>query len=168
MARIRTIKPEFFKHEDLYGAEIDSGLPIRIAFAGLWTQCDREGRFRWRWRQLKTDILPYDDIEFSRVLDALATRGFIVKYASNGEDFGHIPSWHKHQVMNNREKDSEFPDSNEVVEIINEPDACPTRAPRVSHACPTRDQSRKAEGKGRERKRRTKGSAFVGRRTGVG
>ncbi|GAA4169527.1 hypothetical protein [Shinella granuli] len=82
MARIRTIKPEFFKHEGIFDAEQETGLPLRLAFAGLWTQCDREGRFAWRPRQLKVDILPYDELDFLRVLDALATRGFIVKYAS--------------------------------------------------------------------------------------
>ena len=58
--RIRTVKPEFFQHEGLFDLEQFSGLPIRVAFAGLWTCCDREGRFKWRSRQLKTDILPYD------------------------------------------------------------------------------------------------------------
>ncbi len=142
MSRIRTIKPEFFKHEDLFDAEVESGLPLRLAFAGLWTQCDREGRFVWRPRQLKVDILPYDDADFSRVLDALATRGFVVKYTSNGRDFGHIPSWRRHQVVNNRETASTLP---EPSENIAKPDASTTRGPRVGHAG-------KAERKGKERK----------------
>lgn len=135
MARIRTIKPEFFKHEALYDAERLSGLPLRVAFAGLWTQCDREGRFPWRPRQLKTDILPYDDIDFSRVLHALATRGFVVRYASQEGDFGYIPSWRKHQVPNNREKASEYPaPTPEAIEKAKELDACPTRDERVPDA----------------------------------
>lgn len=142
MARIRTIKPEFFKHEGIFDAEQETGLPLRLAFAGLWTQCDREGRFAWRPRQLKVDILPYDDVDFSRVLDALATRGFVVKYASGGREFGAIPSWHRHQVVNNREKASELPEPAEIVEVS---DASGTREPRVGHAG-------KAEGKGKEGK----------------
>ena len=63
-------------------------MPIRVAFAGLWTRCDREGRFQWRPRQLKVQILPYDNADFARVLDALATRGFIVKYEVAGEVYG--------------------------------------------------------------------------------
>ncbi|TPM25693.1 hypothetical protein [Mesorhizobium sp. B2-3-4] len=144
MSRIRTIKPEFFKHEELYDAEVETGLPLRLAFAGLWTQCDREGRFVWRPRQLKADILPYDELDFSRVLDALATRGFVVKYASDGRQFGHVPSWSRHQVINNRETASIIPPA---VEIITEVDASSTRQPRVRHAG-------KAEGKGREGKGR--------------
>jgi hypothetical protein len=30
MSRIRTIKPDFFTHEDLFDAEQESGLPLRL------------------------------------------------------------------------------------------------------------------------------------------
>ncbi|MER8938711.1 hypothetical protein NKH82_04285 [Mesorhizobium sp. M0915] len=148
MSRIRTIKPEFFKHEELFDAEVETGLPLRLSFAGLWTQCDREGRFVWRPRQLKADILPYDDIDFSRVLDALATRGFIVKYTSDGRSFGYVPSWNRHQVINNRESASVLPNP---IENLRRSDASVTRQPRVRHAG-------KAEGKGKEGKEEPNGS----------
>ncbi len=109
MARIRTIKPEFFRHEALFETEKEYQLPLRIAFSGLFTCCDREGRFRWRPRQLKLDILPYDEVDFSRVLDVLATRGFIVKYEVNNEIYGCIPSWNKHQQINHKEAASQLP-----------------------------------------------------------
>lgn len=137
--RIRTIKPEFFTHELLYDAESRESLPLRLSFIGLWCAADREGRFKWEPRRLGVQILPYDLIDFSRVLDALTTRGFIVRYASPEGEFGYIPSFPRHQVINNRERDSELPDPNDCKEF----DACPTRAPRVDHAG-------KAEGKGRE------------------
>lgn len=110
MARIRTVKPELFKHEELFDAERETGLPLRLAFIGLFTCCDREGRFKWRPRALKLDVLPYDDCDFDRVLDALWTRGFIVKYECQGEEFGAIPTFSKHQVINNRESPSSLPD----------------------------------------------------------
>jgi hypothetical protein len=112
MARIRTIKPEFFRHEGLYEAEIESGLPLRVAFAALWTVADREGRFKWRPRELKLDCLPYDDVDFSRVLDALGTRGLIVQYEVDGESLGWIPTFSKHQVVNTRERASALPPPN--------------------------------------------------------
>jgi hypothetical protein len=139
--RIRTIKPEFFRHEDLFDAEEETKLPLRLAFIGLWCASDREGRFKWRPRTLKSEILPFDEVDFSRVLDALATRGFIVKYASDTGEFGHIPSFKTHQVINNRERDSILPDPLNCKES----DACLTRDPRVTHAG-------KGEGKGREGK----------------
>lgn len=109
VARIRTIKPAFFRHEELYDAEIATGLPLRVAFAGLWTTADREGRFEWKPRELKLDCLPFDKVDFSAVLDALTTHGFIVRYEANGKTYGCIPSWASHQVINHREAPSAIP-----------------------------------------------------------
>lgn len=108
-ARIRTIKPDFFRHEKLYLAEHESGLPLRVAFAGLWTVADREGRFKWRPRDLKLDCLPYDELNFEDVLNALQATGFVTKYEVNGEQYGLIPSWLKHQCINVRESKSTIP-----------------------------------------------------------
>ena len=63
MGRKRFVSPEFFKHPELFDAEVSSGLPLRLAFAGLWCQCDRRGVFAWSARALKTDILPHDDVD---------------------------------------------------------------------------------------------------------
>lgn len=119
MSRIRTVKPELFTHEALYDAEIAHKLPLRLAFIGLFTCCDRSGRFRWQPRRLKLDIFPYDDIDVSLVLDALQLRGFIVKYKNHGEIYGCIPSWLRHQHINNREISSKLPavDESSILEI---------------------------------------------------
>ena len=140
--RIRSIKPEFFLHEGLAELEKSTKLPVRVAFAGLWCAADREGRFKWQPRKLGVQIVPYDEVDFSRVLHALATRGFVRQYSSGGEEFGYIPGFARHQVVNNRERDSELPEPL----LDNESDACPTRAPRVDLKC----DDRKAEGKGKE------------------
>jgi hypothetical protein len=145
LARIRTIKPEFFRHADLYEAEKETGLPLRLAFAGLWTAADREGRFKWRPRELKLDCLPHDDVDFSRVLDALTTRGWVVRYAVEGKEYGLIPSWQQHQVINNREKPSEIPDPNETNDL--------TREARVDDATTTPLKQVQVEGKGKEGER---------------
>lgn len=142
MPRIRTIKPDFFAHHELFELEQETGLPIRIAFAGLWTLCDREGRFKWRPPQLKLGCLPYDDIDFSRVLDALARVGFIVKYRVEGKDYGYVPSFLDHQVINNRESQSTLPEPNEnnILDVSS----------RVDHASATREVHAQGERKGRE------------------
>jgi len=150
MARIRTIKPEFFRHGGLFDAEQETGLPLRLAFAGLWTACDKEGRFLWRPRELKLDCLPHDGIDFSRVLDALRTRGFIEKYSVEGVDYGFVPSWHRHQAVNNRETPSSLPcpskESIESASLTREP----SREPRVDDASSTRLEGKGREGKGKE------------------
>ncbi len=108
MSRIRTIKPELFTHEGLFEAEIATQLPLRCAFMGLFTCCDKEGRFRWE-KRLKLLILPYDVLDFMKVLEALAQYGFIKKYAFEGEYYGCIPSWKKHQKIDKRQNPSELP-----------------------------------------------------------
>ena len=105
-------------------------MPLRLAYTGLWCAADREGRFKWEPRRLGVQILPYDGIDFSRVLDALHTRGFIGKYECEGNFFGFIPSFERHQVINNRERDSELPNPYDCNEI----DACLTRESREHHA----------------------------------
>jgi hypothetical protein len=113
MARIRSIKPDFFRHAELYDAERKAKLPLRIAFAGLWTAADREGRFKWEPRALKLDCLPFDDVDFSKVLDALWEHGFIVKYVVDGVTYGCVPSWKSHQYVNARETPSKIPEPSE-------------------------------------------------------
>lgn len=107
--RIRTIKPEFFQHEGIFDLEVQVGLPVRLCFVGLLTCCDREGRFKWRPRNLKTDILPYDEVDFGSVLTALETAGFIRQYVVDGEVYGCIPTFLRHQVINKREALSRIP-----------------------------------------------------------
>ena len=145
MGRIRTIKPDFFKHEDLFDAEQEMGLPLRLAFAGLWTCCDREGRFEWRPRSLKTDVLPYDEIDFSRVLDSLAMRHFIVKYRVGSKEYGFVPGFSRHQVVNNREKSSILPEPpvNPQVTDLKEETTCDAR---VNDASATRHGNAHGEG----------------------
>lgn len=159
MARIRTVKPELAKHELMFDAEIETGLPLRFAWVMLFTVCDREGRFPWRPRALKSDILPYDEVDFSRVLDAWLTRGFLVRYRVGHEWYGWIPTFRRHQVINPREAASILPgidDADEVIDHRNQPDthASPTRKPRVDDASVTRHVHARGEGKGREGKGR--------------
>jgi hypothetical protein len=166
MGRIRTIKPEFFTHEELFDLEEKEGLPVRLAFIGLWTICDREGRFKWRPRSIKAQILPYDNVDFSRVLDALATRGFVVRYASEGVEYGYVPGFSRHQVVNFKEAQStlpEPPETNDFVDIPRVVDACPTRAERVPYAPSGERKGKEEEGKGtgREQERRVTAEPIV-------
>nr|PZN74899.1 MAG: hypothetical protein DIU56_17230 [Pseudomonadota bacterium] len=157
MPRIRTIKPELAKHELMFDAEIETGLPLRFAWVMLFTVCDREGRFLWRPRTLKSDILPYDDVDFSRVLDAWLTRGFVVRYRVGNAWYGWIPTFKKHQVINPREAASTLPgidEADEVIDYRNQTliDASGTREARVDDASPTRHVHARGERKGKEGK----------------
>lgn len=152
--RIRSIKPEIYSHEGLYEAEMLYKLPLRVAYMALIACCDREGRFRWQPRRLKLHMLPYDDVDMAKVLDAFIEQGFIKKYEYKGELYGCIPSWSRHQKINNKEKDSDLPSIEDATEInsteivINQnisneqpsvSDDCVTRESRVADACFIRD-----------------------------
>lgn len=146
------MKPEFFRNHRLFRAEVESSLPLRLGFEGLWTCADREGRFKWHPEELKLDVLPYDEIDFSRVLDALATRHFIYRYEVAGESYGVIPSFKRHQVINNREGASILPapPPDSPSPIVND---ISTRDPRVDDACPTPLVQASVEGEGKDESR---------------
>lgn len=148
--RIRTVKPEALKDEELWDLEASSGLPLYRAFQGLWMFADREGRFEWRPRALKSDILPYWDGDFERCLQALERGGFIQRYEVNGRLYGVVPNLGKHQRFDHREPQSVLPpppgharaEENDAVTVVA---ACPGGR----------------EGKGREQEGNGNGKAVV-------
>lgn len=134
MARIRTIKPEFFTSEDIVEME-----PLaRLLYIALWCEADKEGRFAWKPKTFKMRYLPADTCDIDAICDALLTRGLVCLY---GDGLAVIPSFKNHQHINPREKDSVFPSpgSEEL-----------TRAPRVNDASVTRREEGRKEGKGKE------------------
>lgn len=104
MARIRTIKPDFFRHEGLQDLEAaNPGAYVMMVFAGLWGHCDKAGRFEWRPRLLKLDILPFLDFDMEQTLLILESAGFLRKYEANGKEYGAIDSFSEHQRINGKE-----------------------------------------------------------------
>jgi hypothetical protein len=104
MARIRTIKPDFFRHELLQ--ELEAAHPaqcVMLTFAGLWGHCDKAGRFEWRPRTLKLDILPFLPFDIARTLQILADAQLVIRYSVGGREYGHIPSFIKHQRIGGKE-----------------------------------------------------------------
>ena len=155
--RIRTVKPQLFKHEELFDAEEESGLPLRLVYIGLFCCCDREGRFKWKERSLKSDIMPFDEIDFSASLQALIKHGFLSKYEVDDVQYGCIPSFLTHQVINNRETASVIPANPQLIDTKELPrvdDASSTRKAREEHAACARTSGREGKGigKGKEGK----------------
>lgn len=135
MARIRTIKPDFFTSEDIVELE-----PMaRLLYIALWCEADREGRMAWKPRTFKMRYLPGDDCDIDALCDALVTRGLVCLY---GDGLAYIPAFGAHQHVNPREAASTFPDPSD-------------EKPRVSDASARVQQpsvTRREEGKGKERK----------------
>ncbi len=108
MARIRTIKPSFFRHEGLQ--DLEAANPKKypmMVFAGLWGHCDKGGCFQWRPRMLKLDILPFLNFEMSETLQLLELHGFIRRYEADGEVYGVIDSFMEHQRIHGKEAQDE-------------------------------------------------------------
>lgn len=124
MARIRNIKPEFFRHEELqsFGA-----LPM-LVFTGLWCQADREGRFNWKPKTLKLDILPFIEFNMGEVLDQLLSIDLIRKYSVSGADYGLIKNWSRHQLPGRDEPPSEIPALDGVLTDYDRPPNATIRA----------------------------------------
>ena len=107
--RIRTIKPSFFKNDQL--AELD---PVaRLLFIGLWCLADCKGRLEDRPRRIRAEILPYDaDCDVDALLNALHNAGFVQRYCINDAHFIQVNSFNKHQRITGTESEtvSVFPE----------------------------------------------------------
>lgn len=77
MARIRTIKPEFWDDEKV--GKLTFG--ARLLFIGTWNLADDEGYLKWNANFLKSKIFLYDDpktVPINRYMKELTNAGFIV------------------------------------------------------------------------------------------
>lgn len=102
MARIRTIKPEFFTSEDVV-----SLTPLaRLLYVALWCEADREGRFSWKPATFKLRYFPADNCDIKALCDELIAAGLVVLY---GDGLAYIPTFGKHQHVNPRETKSTLP-----------------------------------------------------------
>ena len=101
MARIRTIKPQFWLDQRLAD---NLTRDQRLFYIGLWNQADDEGRFVANPRLLLGVIFPYDsDLNegfVDEALGALSRHGRIVLYSHEGEHYGEISKWSRHQRIN--------------------------------------------------------------------
>lgn len=108
MARARNIKPQFFTNDEL------SELPplARLLFIGLWTIADFKGCFEYKPKRLKVQLLPYDDCDIEQLVSALEKSRFISIYSVQGQTFGKVLNFNKHQNphKNEKEKGSDIPD----------------------------------------------------------
>jgi hypothetical protein len=116
MGRIRTVKPEFFRHELLNELETSNAeLRPMLTFAGLWTVSDKNGTFIYNPRTLKLDILPYVEYDRIQALGLLCDNGFIKCFVNGGKMYGYIPSYLDHQRITGTEAtgDARYPSIND-------------------------------------------------------
>lgn len=134
MARIRTIKPEFFTSEDIVSLS-----PLtRLLYIAIWCEADKEGRLVWKPMTFKLRYFPADNCDIQAMCAEIVQAGLVVLY---GDGYAYIPAFKAHQHINPRETASQLP----------EPDAPLKRKPRVGTR-QSRDSDAQGgrEGKGRE------------------
>lgn len=110
MARIRTIKPEFWTSEQILNLTI----PARLLFIGLWNFCDDGGNHVASERALKAKVFPSDDLDSTiirRMIDELSRQGLIVEYEAGGKTYWHVTGWHHQKIDKPNPKLPVFNDS---------------------------------------------------------
>lgn len=151
MARIRTIKPEFFTH-----GKILKLTPLaRLFYVSLWCEADRLGRLKWNPETLKFRYMPADDCSVEGLGTELIAAGLIRLYETPTQIYADIPGFLEHQVINNRESESTLPPFSD--------DACVTRESGVSDAACGKEGRKGREGKeGTAAKGSSLGEDFLG------
>lgn len=107
MARIRTVKPEFFTSEQV--AECSTN--ARLLFVGMWCFCDDQGVHPASTARLKMEVFPADDFTKEQVAGMVAelvTHGLLQEYDVEGQKYWLVTGW-KHQKIDKPSKKYPLP-----------------------------------------------------------
>lgn len=96
MARIRTIKPEFWTDEKI----VELTPWARLLFLGLLNFADDNGRLVNSQKRIKMQVLPADSVSIQELLTELGNAGFLLFYSVNNIDYIQIVNFTKHQKVN--------------------------------------------------------------------
>ena len=100
MPRIRTIKPEFFSHEELASKSPHA----RLLAIGLLTLADCEGRLRWVPMQVHSQVFPWEaTVKIEELLGELLDVGYLFHYEVEGKRYVEIVNFTKHQRLSGKE-----------------------------------------------------------------
>ena len=106
MARIRSVKPEFFHHEGLASCSPHA----RLLFVALWQLADRSGRLRWIPMQVHAHAFPHEPgLDVKAIASELESIGCLRPYVVGGKNFVDIENFTKHQKVPNSERKSVLP-----------------------------------------------------------
>lgn len=97
MARIRSIKPEFWTSEQI----ADCSPIARLLFIGIWSFSDDAGVHPANIKRLKMEIFPGDDITTDHVgelIDELLSAGLLAVYESAGIQYWRVTGWHHQKI----------------------------------------------------------------------
>lgn len=98
MARIRSVKPEFFTD----AAIGECSTSARLAFIATWIFADDYGNLERSAKQLKAQAFPYDTFDVEPLLRELLEHGCLVEYEAGGKKYLHIKAFEKHQRVDRK------------------------------------------------------------------
>lgn len=93
MARIRSIKPEFWIDEKI----VDLSMAARLLFIGIWNFADDQGYIEHKPRRIKMQVFPGDDIDIEKLIDELIDVGLVAEFDSPLGPLLHVRNWQRHQ-----------------------------------------------------------------------
>lgn len=96
MARIRSIKPEFFTSEQI----VECSMNARLLFIGLWCFSDDSGVHPHSAARMKMEIFPSDTITKQAIdglVDELIAVGLLDAYKVADQAFVRVTGWKAHQ-----------------------------------------------------------------------
>jgi hypothetical protein len=100
MARIRTIKPDFWSDDVI----TECSLSARLLFIGTWNFADDSGNLDRSAKQIKARVFPVDNIDCEPLIQELLSHGLLIEYSVSGKTYLHINGFDKHQVINRPSK----------------------------------------------------------------
>lgn len=96
MARIRSIKPEFWTDEKI----VDLSPVAKLLYIGIWNFADDDGYITDSARQLQLRIFPGSDYDIAEALDELLRAGLVVRFGSDQGPVLNVPKFRDHQTPN--------------------------------------------------------------------
>ena len=92
MARIRTIKPEFWTDAQVMSASRDA----RLLFIGMWNFADDGGNLPANIKMLKAQVFPCDNLyeeQIGELVDELVDAGLLAAYEADSRLYWNVTGW---------------------------------------------------------------------------
>jgi hypothetical protein len=97
VARIRSIKPEFWTSEQV----MECSPNARLMFIGMWNFADDCGRLPCSTKSIKAQIFPSDDISLETIrgmINELSSNGLVLIYSVEDKDYLQITGWSHQRI----------------------------------------------------------------------
>ncbi len=97
MARIRSIKPEFFTSEQI----VECSPIARLMFVGMWCFCDDAGIFPASYKSLKMQVFPGDEVTINQIksyVEELLKAELLVQYVVENKTYWQVTGWHHQKI----------------------------------------------------------------------